>query len=199
VEVTYQANREPEIRAWLAGHRWDYVVTSVHLVDYLDGWANISEAESAQAYYATHSAHQAYPPYFAELLLAAQSGLGNVLGHFDLVKRFGSATFGPFEPALFEGEIRAVLSAAVDRGVGLEINTSGLRQVPGEAYPGLTVLRWYRQMGGEILTVGSDAHHADHLGAGLSEAVDLACAAGFGAITVFAGQRPQWLDLPQAG
>ncbi len=195
LEITYQASREEEIRAWLVARPWDYVIASVHLVDYADGWALISEPTTATAYFAGHSRRQAYVPYFEELLRAAHSGLGDLLGHFDLVKRYGTAPYGPFEPLDFEEEIRAVLQAAVERGMGLEINTSGLRQSPGEPYPGLTVLRWYHDLGGEILTVGSDAHCADHLGAGIPEALNLARAAGFRAIATFEARQVRWIDL----
>ncbi len=102
-----------------------------------------------------------------------------MLGHFDLVKRYGVAHYGRLEPEIFAEEIRAVLRAAVEAGVGLEINASGLRQAPGEPYPGLTVLRWYRELGGEIVTVGSDAHRVEHLAAGMDQALALAQAAGF--------------------
>jgi histidinol-phosphatase (PHP family) len=195
VEIAYQACREDEIRTWLAAQTWDYVVASVHLVDYTDGWAIISEPDSTGAYFATHSQRQAFLPYFEELLRAAQSGLGDVLGHFDLVKRFGVAYYGPFEPAAFEEEIRSVLHKMVEQGIGLEINTSGLRQLPGESYPALTVLRWYHELGGEILTAGSDAHQAGDLGAGISEALALAKEAGFRALATFERRRVHWIDL----
>jgi histidinol-phosphatase (PHP family) len=195
VEITYQARLEQEIRAWLAGGTWDYVVASVHLVDYADGWAMVSEPRAVDDYFADHSQRQAYVPYFEELLRAVRSGLGDLLGHFDLVKRYGTGHYGPFEPADFREEIQTVLQAAVECGVGLEINTSGLRQAPGEAYPGLTVLRWYRELGGEILTIGSDAHKADHLGYGVAEAQALARAAGFRAITTFEARQASWIDL----
>lgn len=195
VEITYQTSLEDEIDTWLAGHTWDYVVISVHLLDYVDGWAIISEPSSMQAYFATHSQRQAYAPYFAELLRAARSGLGDVLGHFDLVKRYGVRHYGSFEPTAFEEEIRAVLRTMVEGGIGLEINTSGLRQLPGEPYPALTVLRWYRELGGEVLTIGSDAHHVDNLGAGIAEAMALSREAGFRAISTFERRQVRWLDL----
>ena len=195
VEITYQANLEAELRTWLAGKRWDYVIASVHLVDYDDGWAMVSEPSAVEAYFGRHSQRQAYLPYFEELLRAARSGLGDVLGHFDLVKRYGVAQYGRFEPASFADEIRAVLRAAVEAGVGLEINTSGLRQAPGDPYPGLTVLRWYRELGGEFLTVGSDAHRVEHLAAAADQALALARAAGFSAITTFEVQAARWITL----
>ena len=199
VEITYQASLEAEIRAWLAGRSWDYVIASVHLVDYDDGWAMVSEPSAVEAYFGRHSQRQAYLPYFEELLRAARSGLGDVLGHFDLVKRYGTEHYGRLEPEAFADEIRAVLRAAVETGVGLEINTAGLRQAPGEPYPGLTVLRWYREMGGEIVTVGSDAHLVEHLAAGTDQALAMALAAGFTAITTFEARAPRWIAIGDLG
>ncbi len=195
VEITYQAGLEDSIRAWLSARRWDYVVVSVHLVDYADGWAMISEPRAVEGYFVGHTQSEAYRPYFEELLRAVRSGLGDVVGHLDLVKRHGSAYYGPFEPADFEYEIRAVLSAVVEAGMGLEINTSGWRQAPGEPYPGFKILRWYREAGGQVLTVGSDAHHVEHLGAGIPEALALARAAGFRAVAAFEAGQPVWIDL----
>ncbi|MGD8738592.1 MAG: histidinol-phosphatase HisJ family protein, partial [Anaerolineae bacterium] len=193
IEMTYQSSLEKEIHGWLTERSWEYVVLSVHLVDYVDGWAIVSEPEAMADYFATHSQRQAYLPYFEELLQAVRSGLGDVLGHLDLIKRYGTIPYGSFEPTMFEDEIRAVLRAAVESGMGLEINTSGLRQTPGEPYPALTVLHWYREAGGEVLTVGSDAHHVRELGAGIAEGLDLACAAGFRALAVFGPRPVRWI------
>ena len=195
IEITYQSNREEELVAWLVRQSWDYVVASVHLVDYTDGWAIISEPGAMGAYFASHTQRQAYGPYFAESLRAAQSGLGDVLGHLDLVKRYGVRQYGPLDPVVFEEEIREILRAAAHSGMGLEINTSGLRQSPGEPYPALTVLGWFRELGGEILTAGSDAHHADDLGGGITEALAMAKEAGFRAIATFEERRVKWIDL----
>lgn len=195
VETTYQGGLEEELGAWLAGRSWDYVVVSVHLVDYADGWAMISESGAMDAYFAAHSQRQAYGPYFAEVLRATQSGLGDVLGHLDLVKRYGVRHYGPLDPVVFEAEIREILRTAAHRGMGLEINASGLRQMPGEPYPGLTVLRWFRELGGEILTVGSDAHQAGDLGRGVAQALDMAREAGFRAIATFESRQVKWIDL----
>lgn len=189
VEITYQAGLEAEIRRWLAEGAWDYVVVSVHLVDYADGWALVSERQAAEAYFATHAERQGYLPYFEELLCAVRSGLGDVLGHLDLIKRYGVETYGPFEPKAYAGEIRAVLRAMAERGMALEVNTSGLRQPPSEPYPGPTVLRWFREMGGEVVCVGSDAHHVGQLGAGITEALALVQAAGFRAVATFEERR----------
>jgi histidinol-phosphatase (PHP family) len=79
--------------------------------------------------------------------------------------------------------------------MGLEVNTSGMRQRPCEPYPCLEILRWYRELGGEVLTAGSDAHHVADLGSGVGQALDLARAAGFQAVTTFEDGEPRWIDL----
>jgi len=61
--------------------------------------------------------------------------------------------------------------------------------------PGLDVLKLYRKLGGEILTIGSDAHLAKDVGKGLAEAVELAKEAGFRFVTVFRERKPQWVSI----
>jgi len=79
--------------------------------------------------------------------------------------------------------VRAILRRLIERGIGLEVNTSGLRSPAGEPCPGPTVLRWYRELGGELLTVGSDAHDPARVGQGVDLACGLAERAGFAQLT----------------
>jgi histidinol-phosphatase (PHP family) len=155
----------------------------------------ISEEGRCERYFAQRSVREAYQPYFAEVRRAVESGLFDLIGHLDLAKRYGVRYYGPFYLSLFAAEIREILKLAVQRGVGLEINTSGLRQSPHETYPGLEVLRWYRELGGQILTVGSDAHSVEDLGKDINEALDLAREADFETITLFERREPRQLGI----
>jgi histidinol-phosphatase (PHP family) len=71
-----------------------------------------------------------------------------------------------------------MLSAIVESGAGLEINTSGLRQAPGEPYPPPAIVALYRSMGGRSVTVGSDAHRLPSFAYGLASGYRSAAAAG---------------------
>jgi len=195
IEISYQSRNEDEIRAWLEIDALDYVVTSLHVLDYADGWSIVSEPRMAGRYFRSHDQRQAYGPYFQEMLRAAHSGLGDILGHLDLVKRYGTAYYGPFEPDLYREAICDILQAAIQQGMAVEVNTSGWRQAPGEPYPSPTILTWYRQLGGERLTIGSDAHRADHLGEGVARAQDLLRQIGFRAVATFERRQARWLDL----
>jgi histidinol-phosphatase (PHP family) len=78
-----------------------------------------------------------------------------------------------------------VLRALIERGKGMEINTGSLRRRLAAACPPQAVVNWYREMGGELLTVGSDAHRAMDVGADISAALDMARAAGFTHIALY--------------
>lgn len=138
---------------------------------------------------------QLYTRYFAELLELSTMDFFDVIAHFDLAKRYGVNHFGPFDPHAYEDVIRTILRNLITRGKGIEINTSGWRQPPRETLPGATILRWYRELGGEILTVGSDSHRPQHLALRVADAYDLARAVGFKAITLFEQRRPCFIDL----
>lgn len=132
--------------------------------------------------------------YFGKLLAgvkqAAAARACDVVGHLDLVKR--SPTFGVFRLVDHRGYLEEVLRAVVDGGLGLEVNTSGYRQPPREPYPGLETLKLYRELGGEIVTVGSDSHSAATVGLESAQALEFLRAAGFRYVTLFADRRPRF-------
>lgn len=136
-----------------------------------------------------------YDLYLDEVLKTAQVGGFDVLGHFDLVKRFGVKYAGPFRFESFKERIAAILEAMIERGIALEVNTSGLRQPCRETFPGLRTLKLYRELGGGLVTIGSDAHRIEQLGFGLEEGVSLIRAAGFDRIAVYRSRTPDLVAL----
>jgi histidinol-phosphatase (PHP family) len=185
-EVDYQKRFEPQIRQFMRASDHDFVLGSVH---YVQGQFVMSRS------FFERPERDAYLAYFQEVLYAVQSGLFDVLGHLDIVKRRGVRYYGAFDPARYAEAIDAILHACIDTGTGLEINTSGLRDLPQEPFPTLPVLQRYRELGGDILTVGSDVHRATDLASGIPDALALAQAAGFRAITLFVDRQPRWLPL----
>lgn len=186
IEIDHQPRFDAEVRAFLARHSFDFVVGSVHYADGLyagDALLNAYDLDTA------------YRHYFDAVRKTAASGLFDVVGHLDVLKRYATPRWGTFDPHRYADAIDAVLCAAVETGTGLEINTSGLRQSPVETFPGLETLRRYRQLGGEVLTLGTDAHREADLGKNIPDALALAQAAGFRAVAVFVERQPRWLDI----
>ncbi len=85
----------------------------------------------------------------------------------------------------YADKIDTVLRTVAENGKALEINTSGLRQPYGVTMPELDIVKRFRELGGEFVTVGSDAHYAKDLGAGIEEGMKIAKAAGFSCISLF--------------
>jgi histidinol-phosphatase (PHP family) len=176
-----------EAGAMLSRHAFDLVIGSLHWVD--------GTLVFDRRYFERRPADQAYRAYLAELLPMCRHGGFDVLGHLDIVKREGALKPSEFSIDRYEDEARAVLEILVQKGIGLEINTSTLGRPVNQTSPTGTVLEWYRQLGGELLTLGSDAHGIDDLAAGFSSAVELVRAAGFRYFTIYTDRQPHFHPL----
>lgn len=178
VEVTYEQRLEDDIRAYLGRHRYDFVIGSVH--PSLRNPMNSPEATAAWCAGKTHREAGAW--YWDEVHAAIYSGLFDAIGHLDFVKRYMHAALGPFAYEPHADIYDRALRALVETGTALEVNTSGLRQAPAEPYPSPVVVERYRALGGELVTIGSDAHRVGHFAFGLTAGYRSTWGAGFRAL-----------------
>jgi len=120
--------------------------------------------------------------YYRETLQILEQGNVNILAHMGIFRR-GMARAGLStdidETTVFPELIREVLTAAIEKGVAIELNTSGLRRRESVTYPSHSVLELYRSMGGTMVTTGSDTHKAEHAFFGLRQGYDLLHELGF--------------------
>jgi len=154
----------------LQNYSWDYALGSLHWV----GDDRIFE----QAYFEREE-QTAYTEYFTELQRMVLSGYFDILAHMDIVKRYGYENYGRFKPENYEGQIRSILQTLVQRKLALELNTLTLRRSIQETSPSKTILRWFREEGGQWITLGSDAHSPEEVGMGIEEGCSLVRSAGF--------------------
>jgi len=181
-------HRFPERATALAdGFPYDFIIGSLHWVG--------EELVLVQDYFEGKSEALAYEAYFEELLAMVRHGGFDVIGHLDVPKRAGFPYYGSFSSEQWEEPIRAVLYAAIERGIGIEINTGTARRTVAEPSPDLTVLRWYRELGGEILTIGSDAHRSGDMAYAFERIPAMLAATGFTAITNFEERKPVFVDM----
>ena len=165
---------------------FDFLLGSVH-------W--IADEAMHNDYCRGKEAKKAYEAYFAQVFQAAAEGNFDVLGHLDILKRYAPSGFGKLCIGDYREVVEQILKTALERGIGLELNTSGWRQGVGEPFPSLEVLRWYRELGGEIITVGSDSHVVDDLGSDIKKAYLLLRDLGFKWLTVFRQRSMEQLPL----
>lgn len=189
VEVTYERRFEDDIRGWLIRHPHDYAIGSVHISE-----VSPYKASNVRGFVAGRSLGDIVAPYFDEVTGAARSGLFDTIGHLDFMKRYLVPHVMPADlagaPELYE----PVLTALVESGTALEVNASGLRQLPQETYPSAAITARYRELGGRHVTIGSDAHRTDWFAYGLGEAYGQAASAGFEALTFRRGGER--IDVP---
>ncbi|MGQ9456706.1 MAG: histidinol-phosphatase HisJ family protein [Anaerolineae bacterium] len=191
VEVCYQPALEGAARQALArASHVDYVIGSVH---YLDSQYPPPEAFLEPERDAT------YRRYILDCLRLVESGLCDILGHFEYLRRHDGQAGLSYAPERYRDEVETVLRAVVERGVVLELNTSGLRR-PGEHwYPCRWTLERYRALGGEAVTLGSDAHRAADVAAGIGRALALLQELGFRYVVTFQKRRRRWVAIDRFG
>ena len=165
VEVTYERRYEDEIRGWLRRHPHDYVIGSVHV-----SARSPYKAGRVAGFVAGRSLAEIVAPYFDEVIGAAQSGLFDTLGHLDFMKRYLVPHVQPADLAAAPELYEPVLRALIEGGTALEVNASGLRQLPRETYPSAAIVRRYRELGG--------AERDDRLGCAPNRVVLIWAAAG---------------------
>lgn len=134
--------------------------------------------------------------YFEELLEMSEWGGFDVLGHLTYPLRYICGEYGKeVDMSAYDGIIDEIFRALIKNGCGIEINTSGLRQKIGETMPPIKYIRRYRELGGKLLTIGSDAHRTDDLGKGIAEGIALAKEAGFSEIAVYKKRKPIMINI----
>jgi len=180
----YRAIVQPVLEAW----PYDLVLGSLH-------WSGENSIFD-EDYFRRTPPDDAIPAYFAEMAEMVRGGGFDVLAHADVFKRTAYRVYGRLPIADWEDLMRPVWAACIDTGTAIEINTAGLRVEVGETHPALEALRWYRAMGGERLTIGSDSHRPAHVGYGLPGALDLAREAGFSRVCRYENRQiVDWLAI----
>ena len=191
LEVTYDRAVEDEIASYLRGHAYDYVIGSVHM----SRRGPFRNQEAAADWCAARTLREATAPYFDEVERAIRSGLFDTIGHLDFVKRYTTDHLGPFEYEVHADVYDRLLRALLDTGTALEVNASGLRQQPHEPYPSPAVVDRFRELGGERIVAGSDAHRIEHFRFGLADVYRAIGTAGFRALSFRRGGDRVAVDL----
>ncbi|HUQ42926.1 MAG TPA: histidinol-phosphatase HisJ family protein [Candidatus Limnocylindria bacterium] len=191
-ELTYNRRWEEDVRAHLQRYRYDYVIGSVHDWPESPYWPS-----RVRSWVDARALDEIVAPYYDQIIGAAQSGLFDTIGHLDVVRRY----LYPFvtvedlgaRPELQEAALRAI----VEGGVSLEVNSSGLRYPGAQTYPSAAAVARYRELGGERVVVGSDAHSRGSFAARLDESYGHLRAAGFEALTFRRGADRVRIPLPR--
>ena len=195
-DISIRAGIELGMRPYLASrcerlvssYPFDFVICSSHLIGeedpyYPQYWHGKKEADSIRAYFDTILANLSVFESF------------DIYGHLDYVVRYAPSGIRTYSYEDYSEQLDAILSAIIKLGKGIELNTSGYRAIKTEPNPQHEVLTRYRELGGTIITIGSDAHSHARLGSDFSRAEKLLLSLGYDSYTVYENRTPVFLPL----
>jgi len=186
IEVCFQPDRMVFIRDFLDQHEFDVVLLSVHYfgsnpVYKTDAWEGMETTAGIRLYLEGVLDAARY----CEKLNRSGTRVFDVLAHMDFVKRYTQRFFGTHDVSSFGDLFDEIFRACLSADLVPEINTSTLRQGLGEAMPNQDAVRRYAAAGGTSMSIGSDAHQSQEVGAGLDEAVSILQEEGIQKTVVF--------------
>ena len=159
----------------------DFVLLSMHQVDNLTLWD--------QSYQSGKSQQEYNEGYYNEILKVIRTFKNySVLAHLDLIARYDDNGVYPFEKV--RDIITEILKTAIADGKGIEINTSSWHYELNDTQPSRKILKLYKELGGRIIAIGSDAHYDRYLGDHIDEAMKILKEIGFEEFCTFERMKP---------
>ncbi|PYG87457.1 histidinol-phosphatase (PHP family) [Ruminiclostridium sufflavum DSM 19573] len=188
VEMGYQPHVVNEINKTLGKYPFDFIINSVHIIDHLDPYTG--------QFFMGKNQRQAYERYLLEILYSV-SAYDNydIIGHIGYVARYGDFEDKPLRYSNYPELLDQILKAVIEKGKGIELNTSGLRTDLQSSIPGRDILHRYFELGGETVTIGSDAHRTEHIASCFKEAAEYLKEIGFRYAAHFEGRKPVFEKL----
>ena len=167
---------------------FDFVIGSSHVVHGIDPYY--------PKFYEGRTEKEAYREYFSSILENIQSFDGfDVYGHIDYVVRYGPTKNENYVWTEYQEIIDESLKLLISKGKGIEINTGGFKYGLGHPNPTEEILHRYHELGGEIITIGADAHAPEHVGYDFEKVTNILKDAGFKYFTVFEKRKARFLPL----
>lgn len=181
LEFGMQAHTIKKYEKLFARYPFDFIILSVHEIEDKEFWDQGFQNGKTQQEYNER--------YYEELLYIVEHYHNySILGHMDLITRYDDEGVYPFEK--LKPILTKILKTVIADGKGIEVNTSSHRYGLKDLTPSRDILKLYKELGGKIITIGSDSHKPEHLGAFVDETKEELKALGFEQICTFDKMKP---------
>lgn len=185
IELGLQAHLQRPIAVYAKSFDFDFIIGSSHVVNGTDPYL--------PSYYEGRSEEEAYREYFSSIIENIKKFPNfDVYGHLDYVVRYGPNADKNYSYDKYKDLFDTLLSLLLEKEKGLEVNTGGYRGGLKDMHPCMDVLKRYRELGGEIITIGSDAHTPEDIGSHFNKVSDILTECGFKYYTVFENRLPEF-------
>lgn len=190
VELGLQPHVVEENLAITRSYPFDFIIGSSHIVDHIDIYY--------PAFYENKTERSAYRRYFESILENLNTNADyDVYGHLDYVVRYGQNKNRFYSYAKYSDLIDEILIKLISKGKGIELNMAGFKYGLGHPNPTEDILKRYKELGGEIITIGSDGHKPDQIAWEYKKVPLLLKQAGFDYYTIFKQRNPIFIKLDQ--
>jgi len=186
IELGLQPHLKDRLTALTQSYPFDFFIGSSHVVNHLDPYF--------PEYWVDRTKEEGIRAYFESIIENCKTFSGfHVYGHLDYIIRYlpgqttKKATYSYYDYADILDE---VLKTIISYGKGIEINTAGFKYGLGFPHPKTEVIKRYKELGGELITIGSDAHTPEHLCYAFDQIPELLQALGFHYYATFVQGKP---------
>ncbi|MCI8299105.1 MAG: histidinol-phosphatase HisJ family protein [Lachnospiraceae bacterium] len=172
----------------VSSYPFDFVIGSSHLIN--------GEDPYYPEYFQDRMELEVYREYFESILEnLSVFDCFDVYGHLDYIVRYGPNTNQYYSYAKFADVLEEILRTLIKKGKGIELNTGGFKYGLGHPNPTEEILRRYHELGGEIITIGADAHKPEHTAYDFHKVPEILTSCGFRYYTVFKERKPVFYPL----
>ncbi len=183
IELGVQPHLHPQLSQIVAAYPFDFVLASSHLAKGLDPYA--------PDFFQHYTQYDGYLAYFEDTLQNIQNYNDyDIYGHLDYIIRYGNFSHKHICYADFQDILDLILKGIIDQGKGIELNTSGFRHNLMAPHPSIEILTRYYELGGEIITLGSDSHTPQTLMFQFDLGKEILKKIGFSHFTTFVQRKP---------
>ncbi len=183
VEQGLEASKKEKITPFLQRKPYDFIIGSSHMVNGIDPYY--------PRFFENRSTNDAICEYFQSILdnLKVYDDF-DVYGHLDYVIRYPKNQDFEYSYEKYASYLEPILKTIINKGKGIELNTGGFRSSIHNSNPSLEILKKYKEFGGSIITVGSDAHTINDIASHFDLAKKYLLDAGFNYINIFINRKP---------
>ena len=188
IELGLQPQAAGQNLAVAEKYPFDFIIGSSHVVNHMDPYY--------PEFFAGRDEDAAYMEYFESVLENINSGVDfDVYGHIDYVVRYGPNKNAFYTYEKFKDIIDEILTQLISKGKGIEVNTGGFKYGLGHPNPTEDIIKRYWELGGEIITMGADAHVPEYVAYEFDKTAQIIKNCGFKYYTVFKNRKAEFIPL----
>lgn len=188
IELGLQPQAAGQNLAVAKKYPFDFIIGSSHVVNHMDPYY--------PEFFAERNEDEAYMEYFESVLENINSCVDfDVYGHIDYVVRYGPNKNAFYTYEKFKDIIDEILTQLISKGKGIEVNTGGFKYGLGHPNPTEDIIKRYRELGGEIITMGADAHVPEYVAYEFDKTAQIIKNCGFKYYTVFKNRKAEFIPL----